>query len=293
MVFRYNIRKLFIKFGYILAKKKVSEPKSSIMFILLKCRGLHINHLKYWKYMLFISNKILLLNTYKYYKVLFYVYKRMKHYPIQYILGEWYFGDIIVKCKPDVLIPRIETDRIIDLIIHKLEFSLKKKETINFLEIGVGTGAIFISLLLKYNKFKCVGIDINKIAIELSIENAEKYQTNNFELFQMDFKDFTNVDKFDFIVSNPPYIANGTQLMEDLKYESDNALYSGSDGLDLIRIIIPRARELIKVGGFLILEISPEQEIPLFDILTKNKYNNFIFEDDLFGRKRFLIININ
>jgi release factor glutamine methyltransferase len=288
----YNARRLFIKYGHLLYKRKISEPRNSIMFVLMKCSGLRLVHLKYWKHLLLISNKILVLKKIQYHNFLYYVYLRLKHYPIQYILGEWYFGDIIVKCKPDVLIPRIETDKLIDIIMNKLEFKIKRNKPIKFLEIGTGTGAIFISLNLKYNNFSCVGIDINKKAIELSRENAVLHKIKNYELHLIDFNDFKS-DKFDFIVSNPPYIANDTSLMEDLKYESNFALFSGSDGLDLIRSIIARAKELIKRGGFLILEISPEQEIPLFKIITENGFNSFLFEDDIFKRKRFLIININ
>ena len=281
-----------MKFSHILSRKLISEPKSSCMFILLKSLNLNLNHLKHFKYLLYTSNIPIQFKSYQYYNFLKYIRKRINHYPIQYILGEWYFGDLIVKCKPDVLIPRVETYGIIQITIELLYSKIKRNEQINFLEIGIGTGIIFISLILKYPKFRCLGIDINHKCIELSRLNAEKYKISNYELIHTDFRDLNADQKFDFIISNPPYIYEGCEVMKDLSYESKDALFSGSKGIDMIKEIIINSRKYVKKEGFVVLEISPEQETIIFDLLIENKFNNFLFKDDIFGKKRFLVFFI-
>jgi HemK-like putative methylase len=182
----------------------------------------------------------------------------------------------------------------------------------------VGTGAIFISILKEFSDKKCdykgkalmnsiiecVGIDIDRKRIEVSNRNVEKildqikhkeYQIN---LINCDFKEFSlspSSNKFDFIISNPPYIKStaGNVMIDVSRHESPLALFSGDDGLDLIKKIIYMSRDLIKQGGFVILEIDPEQCSKLIEILLLHKFRNFYFEKDIFGRDRFLIYYIH
>lgn len=115
----------------------------------------------------------------------------------------------------------------------------------------------------------------------------------NFELELIDFNDFVskNEEKFDFIVTNPPYVENGfrEQSMKELKFEDDRALYSGEDGLDLIRVIIEKLDLILKEKGFIVIEIGVGQVDKLTEICVKLK-KKFFFEEDCFGNLRFLVI---
>jgi HemK-like putative methylase len=167
-----------------------------------------------------------------------------------------------------------------------------------FLEIGIGSGIIFLSLLKEFRskQIECVEIDINPKCIGLSMYNAKLLEIpfDKFKLILCSLEQFMPESQFDFIIPNPPYIANHfkSTLMKELDYESGLALFSGNDGLDLIRLIIKRSKELVKKGGFVILEISPEQEILLITLLLECQISYFLFYDDVFGRKRFLYYKV-
>jgi release factor glutamine methyltransferase len=299
--------KIFLKkYHLVLVDKKVSEPESSLKFILFKC--FNFNLYKYnifFKYFLCSKSieKITHIHHLKH-KFLRLLTKRLHDYPIQYILGEWFFRDLIFECNRPVLIPRIETEKLVDILSCNLESRSRKIENkesrkLKFLEIGIGTGILFITVLKKYQELTCVGLDIDSRCIELSLKNAERIlnNTNRYKLIHEDFLNFklNNETKFDFIISNPPYVKQGDfQVMKDvIKYESHLALFSGKEGLDLISSIISLSRSLVKIGGFVILEINQEQENLIFDLLIKNKFSQFLFEKDIFNKTRFVIFYIN
>ena len=334
-VFSIKLRIFFSKYISILIKKNVSEPVNSIKFIFLKCSGMGFS-LKHYKYFFTYYTKSKHANRIIYdrnirNKFNYYFCKRVNDYPLQYILGEWFFKDFIVKCKSPVLIPRIETEQIVYLVKNNLRNYTQKNKNkkLNFLEIGVGTGVIFISILRQLKNIRCIGIDIDERCIDLSLTNTKnllsenksfdidkkniKKENKDYKLINISFTDFLlhpesyqlflntnskielNDNKFDFIVSNPPYIKfSDTQVMKDVfKYESHQALFSGTEGLDLITLIIQNSRRLVKKGGFVILEIDPDQQDTLFSLLIKEKFSYFLFEPDLFNRIRFLIYYIN
>jgi release factor glutamine methyltransferase len=300
---RHYLLKYFIK----LKRFNISEPTNSLRFITMKSLGFKLKHYHFFfKYYLKSksANKLIYDRNTKL-KFNHYFTKRLKDYPLQYILGEWFFKDFIVDCRPPVLIPRIETEQIFDLVKKHLEdYKLKNKkilknENIKFMEIGVGTGVIFISILRNLNNLECLGIDINPKCINLSKKNAEVLcENSNYKLLHIDFTDFSisnSEDKYDFIVSNPPYIRlQDENVMKDVvKFESHLALFSGQDGLNLISSIIKTSRKLVKKGGFVILEIDPSQKDKLFSLLITEKFSYFLFEEDMFSRTRFLIYYIN
>ena len=146
--------------------------------------------------------------------------------------------------------------------------------------------------------FNCIGLDINPRAINLSKINMKlnKIKSENVLLKLIDIKDFSlsnEEDKFDFIISNPPYIPEKSkrELAKELRqsvylqsYESDSALFSGEDGLDLIKIIIKKSKELLKEKGFVIIEFHQEQKDALITILLRNGIQIFFFEKDFLDK---------
>lgn len=310
-IYTPKLREYLLKYHLILKQFQISEPTNSLRFITMKSLGFSLKHYNFFfKYYTKSTkaNKIFK-DPRTRDKFRYYFYKRLNDYPLQYILGEWFFKDFIVECQKPVLIPRIETEQIVDFAEKCFEeYKMKNKRNLilnnsnkkfKFLEIGIGTGVIFISLLRKYPNLLSIGIDINPKCIELSDTNSKKLLNPNSEyrLIEMDFNNFscTEEDKFDFIVSNPPYIKlQDENLMRDvIKHESHLALFSGTEGLDLISKIIKKSRQLVKKGGFVILEIDPGQKEKLFDLLISEKIAYFLFEKDMFGRIRFLIYYIN
>ena len=196
--------------------------------------------------------------------------RRSKNEPIAYILKEKEFWSKKFNVNKDTLIPRPETELLVDNILK-----FNKGKNISILDIGTGSGCIVISLLscLKYSRG--IGIDISKKAVLVAKKNALKYNLLNRVKFQN--KSFQNIfgKKFDLIVSNPPYIESKDikNLSDDIKrYEPRMALDGGNDGLDLIKKVIYKSNDILKIKGTLALEIGNEQIKKVSKILLDNNF---------------------
>ena len=199
-----------------------------------------------------------------------YLNRRLKNEPIAYILEEKEFWSEKFIVNKDTLIPRPETD----LLVSKLTEIFKNKK-ISILDIGTGSGCIIVSLLNNLKQSKGVGIDISKNALIIAKKNSLKFDSNNRVKFF--HKSLQNIfdKKFDLIVSNPPYIMRKDlkNLSDDIKkYEPRIALDGGNDGLDLIKKIIYKSKEILKLNGMLALEIGNEQIIRVSKQLIDNKF---------------------
>ena len=199
-----------------------------------------------------------------------YLQRRSKNEPIAYILQEKEFWSKKFNVNKHTLIPRPETELLVDAL---LKMYMKKK--ISILDIGTGSGCIIISLIGSLKQSIGIGIDISKNAIAIAKKNAAKYKLANKIKFLN--KPFENVfgQKFDLIVSNPPYIERKDlkNLSEDIKrYEPRLALDGGNDGLDLIKKIIYKSKDILKIKGTLALEIGNEQIKKVSKILIDNNF---------------------
>ena len=199
-----------------------------------------------------------------------YLKRRIKNEPMAYILEEKEFWSKKFKVSKDTLIPRPETELLVDKLLK-----IYKGKKISILDIGTGSGCIIISLISELNKSIGTGIDISKKAILIAKKNATKYNLSNRIKFLN--KSFENlVDKrYDLIVSNPPYIEhkNIKNLSDDIKkFEPRMALDGGNDGLDLIKKIIYKSKYILKINGLLALEIGNEQIKKVSNILIDNKF---------------------
>ncbi len=222
--------------------------------------------------------------------------KRKNSYPLQYILGEREFWGMDFKVSEGVLIPRQDTEILVEETLDRLK-KLKGKNSLNGFEIGIGSGIISISLLKEISNLTMLGIDINDKAIELTNENAlihgvsDRLKLINSNLFEKLPKDI----KFDFIVSNPPYIQTKVidTLQEDIrKYEPRLALDGGEDGLDFYRKIIENSSYYLKNDGFIALEIGYDQGHAVKKIFIDNRYQNITVIKDLAGFDRLVIATI-
>lgn len=188
-------------------------------------------------------------------------------YPLQYAIGKWNFYGLDLLVDNRALIPRYETEILVDLIIN--DNSNNKK----ILDIGTGSGAISLALSKNLKNSKILGVDISKDAIDLANENKIKLNISNVEFKESDI--FSNIDeKFDIIVSNPPYInkEDFEKLDNKLYYEPQNALYGGEDGLYFYKKIIKNAKNFLNKNGKIYLEIGYDQKNSISNLLEEYGY---------------------
>lgn len=180
------------------------------------------------------------------------VSKRKNKYPLQYLIGEWSFYDFDVDVEPGVLIPRPETELLVEEALKELEHGSK------ILEIGTGTGVISIGLA-RHLTLDITASDISKEALSLAKRNSKKNKVD-IEFIKSDL--YENIrGTYDLIISNPPYIREdqAPKLEGELSYEPKEALFSGEEGLDLIERLIEGAPGYLKAGGLVLLEIGYDQ----------------------------------
>ena len=199
-----------------------------------------------------------------------YLQRRSNNEPIAYILEEKEFWSKKFYINKGTLIPRPETELLVDKILK-----IFKERKISILDIGTGSGCIIISLLSSLKNSNGIGIDISKNAISAAKKNALKYKLTKRVKFLN--KSYMNIfsKKFDLIVSNPPYIDSKDikNLSDDVKnHEPRLALDGGNDGLDLIKKVIYKSKQILKIKGLLALEIGNEQIKKVSKLLIDNNF---------------------
>ena len=214
-------------------------------------------------------------HSFTYYQNL--INQRSSGKPIAYLVGKKDFWKYEFVISENVLIPRPETEMIIEQVL-KLT---KNKSKLKILDIGVGSGCLILSILKEKKDFYGVGVDKSKKCLELSNINALKLNLKNrVKFFNSDIDNFDN-GKYDLIISNPPYI-NKFDIKkldkEVLKHEPRLALYGGLDGTSEIRKVINKSSELIKKNGKFILEIAFDQKGKVEKLLRENGFyiNKFL-----------------
>ena len=229
------------------------------------------------KYLILNIKKKLCINIIKKYFDLIEVRSLGK--PVAYITGKKEFWNYEFKVKDGVLIPRPETEMIIDQVL-KLTVN---KTKLNILDIGVGSGCILLSILKEKREFLGTGVDISKKCIEISYLNSRNMNLKNrVKFFKTDIDNF-NYGKYDLIISNPPYLKklDFKYLDKDVaNFEPKIALDGGIEGLSVIRKTIKKSSELIKKNGLFILEIAFDQKNIVKNLLrNKGFYINKILKD--------------
>ena len=205
--------------------------------------------------------------------------QRSKGKPIAYLLGKKDFWKYEFKVGDNILIPRPDTEIIIDQILGITKF----KSKLNILDIGVGSGCILLSILKEKKNFYGTGIDISKKCTDIAKINAFNLGLlNRVRFFKSDVDNF-NYGKYDLIISNPPYInkLDLKYLEKDIiDFEPKLALDGGLDGLSVIRKVIEKSSRLIKNNGTLVLEIAFDQKEKVIKLL-KNKgfYTKKVLKD--------------
>jgi release factor glutamine methyltransferase len=201
------------------------------------------------------------------------VSRRVKKEPIAYILNNKEFWSTNFYVDRSVLIPRPETEVLIDLILSQIS---NKNNYLNILDIGTGSGCILISLLKELVKAKGIGVDKSTKAIAIAKKNSILQQVDNRASFKnVNLEEIKFDKKFDLIVSNPPYLPDVSlkNLSLDIKlYEPKIALQGGVQGVDFLCKIINLASKILKINGLLALEIGDNQFHILATYLKKNRF---------------------
>ncbi|MBN1863615.1 MAG: peptide chain release factor N(5)-glutamine methyltransferase [Victivallales bacterium] len=205
--------------------------------------------------------------------------------PLQYILGEAPFRNLMLSVGTGVLIPRPETEMLVDLALKEISSGSC------VLELGTGSGAISISIALEMPGCMVMATDISEHALGYARANIAKYGENNIRLFRGNLFDALPAGyKFDLIVANLPYVSSA--IYEGLErevrdFEPATSLVCAEEGLELIRLTVEGAPAHFSHGGTLILEFSPEQKKKIISILKNNQFKDIQIKKDLNSRARF------
>ena len=199
--------------------------------------------------------------------------RRKQQEPVAYILNKKEFWNENYYVDKRVLIPRPETEILIEMLLKKVK---DKSKVFQILDLGCGSGCLLISCLKEFNKSLGLGIDISSLALEVAKKNIQSHKINSrakllkLDLFKLDIK-----KKFDFILSNPPYLTSSEyrNLSKDVKdYEPKQALVGGFDGILYYKKIISFSKSSLKKNGFLALEIGDGQYKEIKKLLTNHSF---------------------
>ncbi len=217
--------------------------------------------------------------------------RRLKREPVARILGVKEFWSLPLTVTPDVLVPRPETETVVEAALDVFGISRTKMEKLRILDIGTGTGALLLALLSELHKAVGIGTDISGAAVEVARENAERNSlAARCNLIVCDIAAGVQ-GKFDLVVSNPPYVARGdiAALAPEVRaYDPAVALDGGSDGLDAYRAIAVEAHRLLAPGGRLIVELGAGQEAAVAALFSNAGLRVTAARKDLAGIPRVL-----
>jgi release factor glutamine methyltransferase len=229
--------------------------------------------------------------------------RRLNGEPIAYILSEREFYGLKFKVTPATLIPRPDTETLVEVALAKipLEPSFRRKsessdfttmdsdfrrnDALKILDLGTGSGAIALAIAKHRPNTHVTAVDASQAPLNIAIENAKNLKLPNVKFILSDWFSALNNEKFDVIVSNPPYIeANDAHLKQgDLRREPISALVSGEDGLDAIRHIIQNAPQHLNPHGCLLLEHGYNQAERVADLLKQAGFSEISHAHDLAG----------
>ncbi len=218
--------------------------------------------------------------------------RRGNREPLQHIIGKTGFRELDLLCDSRALIPRSDTEGIVDIVA---ELS-KGKKGLSILDIGVGTGAIILSIAKEITGHTYVGSDISAEALSLASENAQENEIDSVQFIQSDLfenSEMQNIKPFDIIVSNPPYIVSSVMkglAPEVSKHDPELALDGGESGLDWYRRFFSDVSHFLKDTGHIVLEIGFDQKNQLIEIIEATDGISFIdVKKDYGGNDRFVV----
>lgn len=209
--------------------------------------------------------------------------RRLQGEPMAYILGYKEFWGLELKVDPKVLIPRPETEQLVDWILTQFEHS-----ALHVADLGVGSGTIAIALAVERPAWTIDATDYSADALAAAKENAQRYQISNIHFYSGNWFAALPQKKYDLIVSNPPYIAEQDVHLSALSYEPSSALCAGADGLHAIRTIVKPAPDYLVDSGYLVLEHGYDQADAVTELLKQRGFTDIQSHRDLAHQPRFV-----
>jgi release factor glutamine methyltransferase len=226
--------------------------------------------------------------------------RRLGGEPIAYLLGEREFYGLAFKVSPATLIPRPETELLVELALERIPLSPDRtaghsakpasgrESKFRVLDLGTGSGAIALSIAHARPDAEVVAVDASAAALDVAQSNLRRLRLGNVRVLESDWFSALQGEHFDMIVSNPPYIAAGDEHLGqgDLRFEPRTALASGADGLEDIRRICSRAKAHLNPGGWLLLEHGYDQAGQVRELLRQSGFGGVFSARDLAGIAR-------
>ena len=212
------------------------------------------------------------------------VQRRINGEPIAYILGSREFYGLQLKTTSATLIPRPDTESLVEVALAKIP----QKSSLDVLDLGTGTGAVALAIAKNRPQSKVSAVDASSSALSVALDNAHFLKLENVRLLESNWFSNLQNEKFDVIVSNPPYIAQDDDHLKqgDLRFEPISALASGKDGLDDIRKIIQDAPHYLKPNGWLMLEHGYDQAEAVAALLSERGFSQINHAKDIAGTLR-------
>ncbi|MBM3107452.1 peptide chain release factor N(5)-glutamine methyltransferase [Pseudomonas sp. P66] len=212
-----------------------------------------------------------------------YLQRRRSGEPVAYILGQQGFWNLDLEVAPHTLIPRPDTELLVETALELLP-----REPVQVLDLGTGTGAIALALASERPQWQVMAVDRVLEAVALAERNRQRLQLDNVQVRSSHWFDSVEGERFDLIVSNPPYIAAQDPHLHagDVRFEPSSALVAGADGLDDLRTIISQAPAHLKPGGWLLLEHGYDQAALVRELLALHDFEQIESRIDLGGHER-------
>ncbi|MBA3591422.1 MAG: peptide chain release factor N(5)-glutamine methyltransferase [Methylibium sp.] len=207
--------------------------------------------------------------------------RRAQGEPLAYLLGEKEFFGLPLAVTPDVLVPRPDTETLVEWALELLPVDISMRVA----DLGTGSGAIALALARHRPLARITAVDASAAALAVARGNGERLGLG-VEWLKSDWFEALAGRRFELIVSNPPYIAEGDIHLEALSHEPRQALTAGTDGLDAIRRIAAQAPARLEPGGWVLLEHGFEQAEAVAGLLAKAGFRDIAMRRDLGGRRR-------
>lgn len=210
--------------------------------------------------------------------------RRIEGEPVAYLTGEKGFYDLVFEVTPDVLVPRPETELLVEIALSKIPLG----QRCDILDLGTGSGAIAVTIAKHRPDAQVTAVDISSAALVVARENAEKYAIKNIAFVEADWFSGFSSEKFAVIVANPPYITLGDPHLEEdgLRFEPFIALTAQENGLECICKIIIQAPDYLENAGWLMLEHGYDQASVCQELLDRTDFLSIFTQSDLAGIDR-------
>lgn len=220
-----------------------------------------------------------------------YLTRRLAGEPVAYIVGRREFWTMSLRVTPDTLIPRPETERLVELALEHIPTDAQW----TIADLGTGSGAIALAVASERPGCQLVATDQSVAALEIAADNAERLGIKNIRFVHASWLDFEHHQRYPMILSNPPYIEESDPHLKqgDVRFEPQSALASGQNGLNDIKQIAEQAAKRLEDSGYLLMECGYRQGSAALALLKGLGYQRVKVENDLAGRDRVLVAQMS